>query len=165
MIKHVDSKGALYAITTTSRGLSTQMKKLELISENIANVEKGPDENGKLYQRQFLDFKETSKLRHPRFADELSLSMRRSRTSHMPEEGINKRGDLEKEPFEVKEQEGEMLVFDPNHPRADENGYVRMPNVNMIEEMTDLLGASRVYEANVTIINAAKSMAKRSLEI
>ena len=58
-----------------------------------------------------------------------------------------------------------MLVFKPEHPQADENGYVRMPKINVIEEMVDLISATRTYEANVSVMNAAKNIAKRSLEI
>ena len=67
--------------------------------------------------------------------------------------------------YKVIEEKGEKLQFDPNHPQADENGYVKMPDINMVEEMVDLISASRTYEANVTVINAAKQMAKRALEI
>jgi flagellar basal-body rod protein FlgC len=57
------------------------------------------------------------------------------------------------------------MVYDPSHPDADNNGYVEMPNVNVVNEMVDMISATRSYEANVTAINAAKTMAKDSLEI
>ena len=57
------------------------------------------------------------------------------------------------------------MVYDPSHPDADENGYVTYPNVNIVTEMTDLIDASRSYEANSTAINASKSMALKGLEI
>ena len=57
------------------------------------------------------------------------------------------------------------LVYDPAHPDADQNGYVHMPNVNILAEMVDMISATRAYEANVTALNAAKSMASRALEI
>jgi len=56
-------------------------------------------------------------------------------------------------------------VFDPGHPDADADGYVMMPNVNVVNEMVDLISASRAYEANVTAMNAAKSMALKALDI
>ena len=55
--------------------------------------------------------------------------------------------------------------YDPSHPDADENGYVTYPNVNVVQEMTDLIDATRSYEANVTAFNAGKSMATKGLEI
>ena len=57
------------------------------------------------------------------------------------------------------------MVYDPEHPDADENGYVEMPNVEMVQEMVDMMGAGRAYEANVQVVNAIKAMASRALEI
>jgi len=56
-------------------------------------------------------------------------------------------------------------VYDPGHPDADENGIVRMPNVEIITEMVNMISATRAYEANVTALNASKSMAMKALEI
>jgi len=56
-------------------------------------------------------------------------------------------------------------VYDPGHPHADSNGYLRMPNVNVVNEMVNMISASRAYEANVTVINATKAMAAKALEI
>ena len=57
------------------------------------------------------------------------------------------------------------MVYDPSHPDADENGYVTYPNVNVVQEMTDLIDASRSYEANISAFNASKSMASKGLTI
>jgi flagellar basal-body rod protein FlgC len=57
------------------------------------------------------------------------------------------------------------MQYDPTHPEADAKGYVAMPNVNVVEEMADMIAATRTYEANVTAIQAAKSMALKTLEI
>ena len=57
------------------------------------------------------------------------------------------------------------MVYDPSHPDADENGYVTYPNVNTVQEMTDLIDASRSYEANISAFNASKSMATKGLSI
>lgn len=62
------------------------------------------------------------------------------------------------------ETEG-RLVYDPSHPDADEKGYVLYPNVNTVTEMTDMIDASRSYEANVTAFNAAKGMHMKALDI
>lgn len=57
------------------------------------------------------------------------------------------------------------LVYDPQHPDADANGYVQLPNVDPLKEMVDLMGASRSYEANVTVLNASKGLLLKALEI
>jgi flagellar basal-body rod protein FlgC len=65
----------------------------------------------------------------------------------------------------VNDQTPFKLVYDPMHPDADEDGYVRLPNVDIAKEMVDLMSASRSYEANVTAMNAAKNMFVKALEI
>jgi flagellar basal-body rod protein FlgC len=57
------------------------------------------------------------------------------------------------------------MQYDPTHPDADEQGYVALPNVNVIEEMVDMISATRSYEANVTAAEAAKSMAMKTLDL
>jgi len=64
-----------------------------------------------------------------------------------------------------EDQSPDKLVYDPTHPDADEQGYVHMPNINIVTEMVDLITASRSYEANITALNAAKTMALKALEI
>ncbi len=156
-------QGVLAAIKTTMGGLNTQMRRMELISDNIANAEKTPDKNGKIYQRKVLV--SDTKGKTSQFSEELKLKLNRSDKNHMQpglqglQKGRNQSG------FEVVEQDSEIMIFEPNHPMADENGYVRKPDVNIVEEMVDLVSATRVYEANVTVINAAKNIAKKSMEI
>ena len=65
----------------------------------------------------------------------------------------------------VASEEPFVPVYDPSHPDADEDGYVMLPNVNSAEEMVDLMAATRAYEANVTALNIAKSMAMKALDI
>ncbi len=65
----------------------------------------------------------------------------------------------------VKDQTPAKLVYNPGHPDADANGYVSMPNVNVVSEMVDLISAARAYEANVTVINEAKKMVQTALQI
>lgn len=65
----------------------------------------------------------------------------------------------------VEDQNPPRLQYDPGHPDANAQGYVAMPNVNVVEEMADMIGATRAYEANVTAVQAAKSMAMKTLEI
>ncbi len=65
----------------------------------------------------------------------------------------------------VEDKEPFMEVFDPSHPDADENGIVRLPNVNIMEQMVDVMSATRAYEANVSLLESAKSMALKTLEL
>jgi len=158
--------GLFSAIRTTVNGLSSQMKRMEVISENIAHAEKSPDENGNVYQRKILQSKSSRSSYSKRFGDELGMLLKRSHPNHLQasrNQDSVKTGSPEQ--FKVVEEKSEKMVFDPNHPQADANGYVKMPDINMVEEMVDLISASRTYEANVTVMNAAKQMAKRALDI
>ena len=65
----------------------------------------------------------------------------------------------------VEDKKAMRSVYDPTHPDADDNGYVTYPNVNVVQEMTDLIDATRSYEANVTAFNATKNMALKGLEV
>lgn len=65
----------------------------------------------------------------------------------------------------IEDPEPGKIIYDPGHPDADEDGYVEMPNVNMTQEMIDMMGAGRAYEANIQVVNAIKAMAARALEI
>ena len=65
----------------------------------------------------------------------------------------------------VEDRNEPRLVYEPNHPYADENGYVAYPNINIVNEMVNMISATRAYEANVTALNAAKDMALKALEI
>jgi flagellar basal-body rod protein FlgC len=65
----------------------------------------------------------------------------------------------------IEDQSPPLMKYDPNHPDADNNGYVALPNINLMEEMVNLISATRSYEANVTAVKSAKEMALKALEI
>ena len=157
--------GIISAIKTTLGGLSGQMKRLEIISENIANAEKSPDKSGKVYQRQMIVSQGSGQTRRT-FNTELGNRLKATDPKHIqPGRSSSRSRPDDPTNFKVVKEKGAKLVYNPGHPMADENGYVKMPKVNIVEEMVDLISASRTYEANVTVINAAKQIAKKSLEI
>lgn len=159
--------GLFTAIHTTLTGMSNQITRLDAVSENIANAEKVPDKNGKVYKRKIVVSKNFGGSEPSRFRNELNLRMRTTRSDHMQSKSLSGPGGMPEGGSNVKvvSQEGFKLEYNPGHPRADENGYVKMPKINSVEEMVDLMATSRTYEANVTVLNAAKAMAKRALEI
>ncbi len=163
------ANGILSAFETTMAALSAQTKQISLISENIANAESLPDENGKVYRRKVLVQESRKPRRQSRFGDEFYLQLKKTREGHFtitPETGRGvKPGGQAGLKVKVVEENGVRLVYDPENPLADENGYVRMPDINPVEEMVNLVSATRAYEANVAVMNAAKTIAKKSLEI
>lgn len=138
------------AFDICATGMTAQRTRLDIISQNIANVNTTRDGDGNPYMRKSVIFEEKS---YVSFDDAL----------------INATGRVGKgvkvaKIFEDNETE-DRLVYDPSHPDADEKGYVLYPNVNTVTEMTDMIDASRSYEANVTAFNAAKGMHMKALDI
>ncbi|MEA3285990.1 MAG: flagellar basal body rod protein FlgC [Candidatus Marinimicrobia bacterium] len=165
----METQGIFSALRKTYSGISSQMKRLEVISENIANAEALPDKQGKLYQRKVALIKGSHDAENKQFGAKMALKLNRSSNKHLGTGSKSaSQGIISATPqntYDVVEVKGEKIIHDPTHPRADENGYVKMPNVNVIEEMVDLMATSRAYEANITVLNAAKSMAKRTFQI
>ncbi|HED09070.1 MAG TPA: flagellar basal body rod protein FlgC [Caldithrix abyssi] len=160
------TEGILSAIDTTMGGLSTQMKRLRLISDNIANADRIADKKGKVYKRQILVPEGRNSVRKPDFGDRLSLSMKKTAQGHF--NNVERRlGGLKdgRNDYEVIQQESTLRVFEPNNPMADKDGYVEKPDINVVEEMVDMISATRIYEANISVMEAAKSIAKKSMEI
>lgn len=139
-----------------SSALSAQRLRLDVIANNIANAETTRTEEGGPYQRQDVVFTEKANRSFlPYF-----IQARRN-TGTAPEadgKGVNVAAI-------VADPEPGPRVYDPSHPDADESGYVTYPNVNLVVEMTNMLSATRSYEANLSVIEAAKQMALRALEI
>lgn len=129
-------------------GLSLERLKMDTISTNIANVNTTRTEEGGPYRRKEVLFQER-------------LVNEKSRLS-----GKNENRSLGVEVIGIQEDTDNLkVVYNPEHPDADAEGYVMMPNVNMVDEMIALINTQRTYEANVTALNTSKSILKKALEI
>jgi len=133
-------------------GLTAQRYRMDVIAENVANANTTRTEDGTPYKRKVVTFEEKSG-NYENFDTIFGRASRRFK-GH----GVVASGTFE------DQSEGNM-VYDPAHPDADENGYVIYPNVNIITEMTNLIDASRSYEANATAFEASKSIAKQGLNM
>ncbi len=140
----------LGGMNISASGMSAQRLRLDIISQNIANVNTTRDENGNVYRRKTVVFAEK---------DMSSFGNILQYTAGTTGDGVKVTQIAEDTKSELRK------VYDPSHPDADEDGYVSYPNVNTVQEMTDMIDASRAYEANVTAFNATKSMALKGLEI
>lgn len=151
----------LDTIDISASGLTAQRLRMDTIASNIANVETTRVENGRgPYRRQVVVFE----ARNSKAADKTANADFES----VLEEKISKMGlgVRVKEIRSVDENEQPFRkVYDPSHPDADEQGYVNYPNVNIVEEMINMISATRAYEANAKVIEASKSMAMRALDI
>jgi flagellar basal-body rod protein FlgC len=138
------------ALNTSASGLSAQRLRMNLISANLANVNTTRTPQGGPYRRKEVVFAAQPKA--PSFRDAL-------------------RAHQEQQPAGVRavkvfdDPRAPVLKYDPQHPDADEKGYVALPNVNLMEEMVNMMSATRSYEANLSAIKAARDMAAKALEI
>ncbi len=148
----------------SAKGMSIQKKKMELVTENIANMNTTKTKSGQPYKRKFLVVKQIEENKN-RLT--LKKSLNGDAFNALLPVRQNSLLDSDKNIItEIKEDNGEgELVYMPDHPDANEEGYVQMPNVNVVTEMVDMIAASRSFEANVAAFEASKQIAKNSLEI
>lgn len=130
--------GFFNILNVAATGLSAQRIRINVISSNLANANTTKTETGEPYKRKDVVFKEL-------LEGEYAGGVRVEKVVE------------DKKPF--------VLKYEPGHPDANEEGYVQYPNVNPIEEMVNMIEASRSYEANVTVLNTAKQLAMRALDI
>lgn len=138
----------LDSLAISASGLSAQRLRMNLISSNLANANTTRMEDGEPYRRKDVVFEGAPSDFQSVLGDEMDAAAR----------GVTVLGIVEDNaPFIEK--------FDPGHPDADENGYVRLPNVNVVEEMVNMISASRSFEANATAVRTTKDMAGMALDI
>lgn len=150
-------------------GLSAQRKRMNAIANNISNAETTRTEDGTPYRRKIVTVQEAAAQPFVMMEGQSAMPLATTDGGHMATSEFQF-GQMGEIPGGVESRESEdmsdfKLIHDPTHPDADENGYVKMPNVNIVTEMVDMMSASRAYEANITVINAQKQAAKDSLEI
>lgn len=133
-------------------GMSAQSTRLNTISSNIANAETVSS-----------SINQTYRARHPVFATMFESSMQGDRGSLFADQDETGRGVQVL--GIVEDQSSLMPRYEPNHPAADEKGYVYYPNVNVVEEMADMISASRAFQTNVEMMNTAKQMMQRVLTL
>ncbi len=137
-------------------GLTAERFRMDIISQNIANANTTRTEDGTPYVRKVVTFHEKNST-GASFSSALANSQ--SRYNRFGGDGVKVGGVYNDTATEMTK------VYDPSHPDADENGYVWYPNVNTITEMTNMIDASRAYEANTTAFTTSKAMAVRGLEM
>ena len=138
------------AMDISATGMTAQQLRTDVIAQNIANINTTRDQNGNVYRRKNVVFEEK---------DVTGVSQILLRTAGRVGNGVKVTNIYSDTKSPVR------LVYDPSHPDANEDGYVTYPNVNTVQEMTDMIDATRSYEANVTAFNATKNMILKALEM
>ena len=138
------------AIDTAASGLSAERLRMDVVAENLANAQSTRGADGQAYRRKVVVLQEDA---GTSFGASLDGAMKSTGPSGVEVAQI------------AQDATPNRLVYDPGHPDADDRGYVSMPNVQPVTEMVDLIGASRGYEANVTVMQTSKQMFTKTLEI
>lgn len=137
------------SLNISASALTAQRQRLDIISENIANIDTTRTEGGGPYRRKMIVLRPNEQ---DTFRKVLNSKMQKAKGGVYVEEIVEDERDFKP-------------VYNPEHPDADENGYVMMPNVELIKETIDAMSASRSYDANVTVFNTMKLMAQKALEV
>ena len=135
--------GSFSSFDISASGISAQRARMDVIANNIANADSTRTAEGGPYRRQRVSFKSVYE----------QAMGNKSTPSGVSVESVTE------DPTDYR------MVYDPGHPDADPSGYVKMPNVNVVEEMVDMISATRAYEANVTVMNATKTMIAAGIEM
>lgn len=141
------------SLNTSATALTAQSLRMDIISQNMANIDTTRTADGGPYKRKTVIFKEITDNKNS-FQSIFSKALNNEQSSY----GVKVDKIVEDNTEGAKE-------YNPSHPDADEDGYVTKPNVNVVEEMVNMISANRAYEANVTAVNMTKSMISRTLEI
>ena len=138
------------AIDLAASGLTAERVRMDVTSENLANAQTTNGASGQPYQRQEVVLQQVG----GGFGAQLAGALGQSSTPG----GVQVAGI-------VNDPTPDQLVYDPGHPGANAQGYVRMPNVNPVTEMTDLISESNSYQADVTAMQTAKTMYSKTLDL
>ena len=142
----------LDSMNISASALTATRLRMDVVAENVANIQTTRTANGEPYRRRYVVFQQIDD------KDRSFASFFNKANQVSPGGGVRVAAIGEDQsPFK--------LDYNPNHPDADENGYVRMPNVDVVQEMVDMMSAYRAYEANVTALNTFKDMALKTLEL
>ena len=140
--------GILDILKVSASGLKAQRTRMEVIASNLANIHTTRSQEGGPYKKKDVVFTTAGVSEGRGFGRMFSEKVDGVKVEEISES---------KKPFE--------RVYDPGHPDADKEGYVTFPNVNLMEEMADMIAATRSYEANINVVNTTKEMFMKALDI
>lgn len=147
------------AMDISASGLTAQRLRLDLIASNLANADTTRTAEGGPYKRQVAVLEQRGSSLFSGYLGAAQAGGAGGLDAGTYSGGGVRVASIVEDPTPPK------LKYDPSHPDADQDGYVKLPNVNTVTEMVDMIEATRAYEANVTAINSAKQMALRALDI
>lgn len=148
----------LSSMNIVSSGLTAQQLRLDVVSENIANMNSTRTENGETYRRKMVVFEAQGD------KDSFRTALSQAAGTSVSNKNYNTAGGVQV--TEIVEDTSDLkLVYDPDHPDANEFGYVEYPNIDLVVEIADAMSANQAFSANVTILNLMKTVVQKGLEI
>ena len=162
--------GLLNSIEISGSGLTLQRKKMDVVSQNIANVDTTRTEKGGPYRRRRVVVKAAEEnIPFKNVMNTARTELARTNSQHLSGLNMSRQSTIEVSKTNGSEIEDPSssfrMTYDPGHPDADSEGFVKVPDIEIVNEMVDMMAASRAYEANTTAILSAKEMAKNALGI
>lgn len=143
--------GFLDSMNISASALTATRLRMDTVAENISNINTTRTASGDPYRRKYVVFQEIE-------SSQSKFAKYFNRAYHASDGGV-------RVAYIGEDQSDFKLDYDPSHPDADEDGYVRKPNVEVVQEMVDMMSAYRAYEANITALNTYKDMAVKTLEL
>lgn len=143
----------LSSMSVVGSGLTAQQLRLDIVSENITNMNTTRTEGGGPYRRKTVVLESQSG------QTAFQAALERARGNQPRQQGGVRVSRIEEDPSDLR------LVYDPTHPDANAQGYVEMPNVDLVKEIADAMAANQAYSAGVTAFNVLKQVAAKGLEI
>lgn len=160
------SENIFSSFDISGQGMSVQRLRLSAVARNIANANTTKADDGQPFKREVVVVRDIKGSPFEKTM-EASLGLAKTDSGHTSQ-AANTGMENENEVLRartVKDNSAPRLVFDPNHPDADTDGYVKMPNINIVTEMVEMISAQRAFQANTQVVDAAKNLARYSLEI
>lgn len=143
--------GLFSSLRISASALAAQRLRMDVVANNVANMNSTRGADGAVYRRQSVVFREQRQ--GPAFGDLLGTAMGRGAGAGVEVSSIH------------QDTSAPRRVHDPSHPDADQDGFIYLPNIDIVTEMTDLTSAGRAYEASATVLNATKALAQSALNI
>ncbi|NGP87406.1 flagellar basal body rod protein FlgC [Fodinibius halophilus] len=156
------------AFQTAAQGLSMQRERINVASRNIANINSSSTKNGASYRPQTVRARGPEPTNFKNVLRNSVSSMRKTDGRHLSAAMPSRQQQTPQglgPSYEVAESNSFRSEYDPQHPDADKDGMVQYPDIDMIEQMTNMVSANRLYEANLSSIEAEKQIMKRSMRI
>jgi len=143
----------------SSQGMRAQRMRLAAVARNIANVNTTKGSDGEPYKREITTIKAVDS---GSFGGELGQQILSMQSGNLNDRNSGNNVLSVETNFDNSEP---RLVYDPSHPHADDKGYVKMPNINIVTEMVEMLSAQKAFEANASVVDSAKNIVRDALDI